>query len=134
MKDAMAIQSVRDSIVRQRTAAFAVAALILYPLGILMPVVALERLGHRQETSILGGISELLGSGHLILALIVLVCSIVIPLCKLAGLLLLTSEHVPISSRGRDLVWRFLEITGRWGMLDVLLVAGLVAAVKLTPG
>lgn len=131
MNDSMSIQSTRDSVVRQRTAAFAIAALLLYPLGISMPVVALERLGHRQETSILGGISELLGSGHMVLALIVLVCSIIIPLCKLAGLLVLSSERVPISSYGRDQVWRFLEITGRWGMLDVLLVAGLVAAVKL---
>lgn len=131
MNDSMGIQSTRASVVRQRTAAFAIAALLLYPLGISMPVVALERFGHRQETSILGGISELLGSGHVILALIVLICSIVVPVCKLAGLLVLSSERVPISSHGRDLVWRFLEITGRWGMLDVLLVAALVAAVKL---
>lgn len=131
MNDTVGVQDVRDSIVRQRTAAFALAALVLYPLGITMPVVALEQLGHRQETSILGGISELLSSGHVILALIVLVCSIVVPISKLAGLLVLSSERVPISSHGRGLVWRFLEITGRWGMLDVLLVAGLVAAVKL---
>ena len=131
MNETLRIQHARDSLVRQRTAAFALAAVMLYPLGILMPVVAMERFGYRQETSILGGISELLGSGRVILALIVLVCSVVVPLCKLAGLLVLASEHVPISSRGRDRVWRFLEITGRWGMLDVLLVAGLVAAVKL---
>ncbi|MCH2145268.1 MAG: paraquat-inducible protein A [Phycisphaerales bacterium] len=121
----------RDSLVRQRTAAFALAALLLFPLGILMPVVAMERFGFRQETSIIGGTSELLASGHVVLAIIVLVCSILIPVCKLTGLLVLSSRHLPIGSRGRDLVWRFLEVTGRWGMLDVLLVAALVAAVKL---
>lgn len=131
MTQALDMPEHRISMVRQRTAAFALSALLLYPLGILLPVVALERFGHRQETSILGGISELLGSGHVILGIIVLVCSIFLPLFKLAGLLVLSSETIPLGSRGRDLVWRFLEITGRWGMLDVLLVAALVAAVKL---
>ena len=121
----------RVSLVRQRTAAFALSALMLYPLGILLPVVALERFGHRQETSILGGISELMSSGHLVLATIVFVCSICLPLFKLGGLLVLASESIPLGDRGRDRVWRLLEITGRWGMLDVLLVAALVAAVKL---
>ena len=120
-----------ESIVRQRTAAFSASALLLYPLGILMPVVELTRFGHVHETSILGGISGLVSTGHWFLGLVVLVCSVVIPVCKLAGLLVLSSERVPIGRRGRDVVWRFLEITGRWGMLDVLLVAGLVAAVKL---
>jgi hypothetical protein len=69
--------------------------------------------------------------GHLRAAIIVLVCSIIIPVCKLTGLLVLSSEQFPIGALGRDRVWRFLEITGRWGMLDVLLVAALVAAVKL---
>ena len=121
----------RVSLVRQRTAAFALSALMLYPLGILLPVVALERFGHRQETSILGGIAELMSSGHLVLAAIVLICSICLPLFKLGGLLVLSSERIPLGARGRDRVWRLLEITGRWGMLDVLLVAALVAAVKL---
>ena len=118
----------RVSLVRQRTAAFALSALMLYPLGILLPVVALERFGHRQETSILGGIAELMSSGHLVLAAIVLICSICLPLFKLGGLLVLSSERIPLGARGRDRVWRLLEITGRWGMLDVLLVAALVAA------
>jgi uncharacterized paraquat-inducible protein A len=131
MSQASRPDSARDSVVRQRTAAFALSALLLFPLGILMPVVAMERFGFRQETSILGGTSELLASGHVILAIIVLVCSIIIPVCKLTGLLVLSSEQFPIGALGRDRVWRFLEITGRWGMLDVLLVAALVAAVKL---
>lgn len=123
--------SERTGLVRQRTAAFAVAALLLFPFGITMPVVALEQFGHWNETSIISGIAELLASGHPVLALIVLACSIIIPLLKLTGLLVLSIDRLPIGARGRDRVWRFLELTGRWGMLDVLLVAGLVAMVKL---
>ncbi len=131
MNQNVEISASHASIVRQRTAAFAASALLLYPLGILLPVLKLERFGHVHETSIVGGISDLISTGHWFLGLVVLVCSVVIPVCKLAGLLVLSSEHVPVGERGRDIVWRFLEITGRWGMLDVLLVAGLVAAVKL---
>lgn len=131
MNDHAGLATSSPGIVRQRTSAFAMAALILYPLGIFLPVIELERFGHSQSTSILGGISQLLSSGHWILALIVFLCSVVIPICKLAGLLVLANERLPIGTSARDFVWRFLEITGRWGMLDVLLVAGLVAAVKL---
>jgi paraquat-inducible protein A len=131
MSENAEISAASSSIIRQRTAAFASAALVLYPLGILLPVVELQRLGHVHQTSILGGISDLFSVGHWFLALVVFVCSVVIPVCKLAGLLVLANERFPVSTRSRDAVWRFLEITGRWGMLDVLLVAGLVAAVKL---
>jgi paraquat-inducible protein A len=131
MSEHAEISASSNSIVRQRTAAFASAALVLYPLGIFLPVIELERLGHVHRTSILGGISDLLSMNHWFLALVILVCSVVIPICKLAGLLVLSIERFPVSPRNRDVVWRFLEITGRWGMLDVLLVAGLVAAVKL---
>jgi len=121
----------RESLVRQRTAACALGALVLFPIGIMMPMVAIERFGHRQETSIVGGVSELLSSGHGILAAVILLCSIVFPALKLAGLLVLSIERIPFGVRARARTWRLLEVTGRWGMLDVLLVAALVAAVKL---
>jgi len=131
MNESAEISLPQASLIRQRTAAFAWAALLLYPLGIFLPVVELKRFGHVNETSIVGGISELISSGYWLLGIVVLVCSVVIPVCKLAGLLVLSSERVPVGTSVRDVVWKLLEITGRWGMLDVLLVAALVAAVKL---
>ncbi len=50
---------------------------------------------------------------------------------KLASLVFLSIGSPTIGCRKRTIATRLLELSGRWGMLDVLLVAGLVAAVKL---
>ncbi|MDY7107577.1 MAG: paraquat-inducible protein A [Planctomycetota bacterium] len=114
-----------------RTAAFALAALILYPFAVGLPMVEVERFGHASEASILEGVATLFAAGHLIVGVIVLLCSIVFPLGKLLALLTLSAGGVMMRRRHRLLTYRVVEWTGRWGMLDVLLVAILVAVVKL---
>ena len=113
------------------TAALALAALILYPLGVSLPVLRLERLGHVQETSILGGSVSLLTHGQVFIGLAVIICSVFIPLLKLGGLLILCSERAILAAHHQARMYRWIEIAGRWGMLDVLLVAITIAAVKL---
>ena len=121
-------------------AAVALAALICYPLGITLPVLRLERMGHVQEASIWSGMIALIESGQMVIGVIVLVCSIVIPVVKLAGLFFLCVRTPAIRRRHQARLYRWIERAGRWGMIDVLLVALLVAAVKLgdlvriTPG
>jgi paraquat-inducible protein A len=114
------------------TAAIALAAIILYPIAMTLPMLRIERFGHQNETSILRGIIELLSSGQIIVGVIVLFCSIIFPLGKLIGMLLLTTGGLGMmAQRHKALTYRLIEFTGRWGMLDVLLVAVLVAALKL---
>ncbi len=117
------------SLLRQRVFALSLAALILYPHAVELPVMTLTRFGHATSTSILGGIAMLWQDGHGVLAAIVAICSVVVPLGKLLTLLWLAAAGERSPWRGRLLAT--LEVTGRWGMLDVLLVAVLVAAVKL---
>ena len=123
-----------------RTAAIALSALILYPLAIGLPMITVSRFGHQNEASIVTGIVELFERGHLLIGVIVLLCSLVIPLMKLAGLLILSTGGLGLQRRHRALTYRLIEWTGRWGMLDIFLVAVLVAALKLgdlvevTPG
>lgn len=116
---------------RRRVIAFALAALILYPFAVWLPVMGVERLGHVHEAGILGGGLELMLGGELLLGLLVLVCSVVVPLVKLTGLLLLASTRHLVSGSQAGRLFRFIEGSGRWGMLDVLLVAMLAALVKL---
>lgn len=113
------------------TAALALAALVLLPLGVTLPVLRLERLGHLSEASIWSGGVSLLADGQLFVGLVVLVCSVLLPLLKLIALFTLAGGGPLLRPRMRALTWRLVEWTGRWGMLDVLLVALLVAAVKL---
>ncbi len=123
-----------------RTAAFACAALVLYPAAMLLPVMRIEQFGHAQATSILGGTIDLLAHGHVGIGLVILICSVVVPIAKLMTLLTLTGMPGALRHHHRALAHHLLEWTGRWGMLDVLAVAVVVAALKLgdmvevTPG
>lgn len=113
------------------TAALALAALVLYPLAISLPMIRVEQFGHHQEASIIKGAVTLMGSGQIIVGLIVLICSVVLPLGKLLALLTLSSAAGFMGRRHRAFTYRVVKWTGRWGMLDVLLVAILVAVLKI---
>ena len=114
-----------------RAAALTVAALVLYPLAVGLPIMRIEKFGHFHDSSILQGTATLFQSGHIVIALIIFICSIVLPVGKLIALLTLAIGAGRLPSRHRALTYRVVEWTGRWGMLDVLLVAIVVAAVKI---
>ena len=114
-----------------RTAALALAALLLYPVAVGVPMLTISQLGHANETSLLAGVITLLSSGQLFVGLVVLLCSIVLPLGKLAALLVLSTGATRLTAHHRAWTYRIVEWTGRWGMLDVLLVTLLVAVLKL---
>jgi paraquat-inducible protein A len=124
----------------RRAGAFALAALALYPPAMLLPVLEVEKMGHSRSATIWSGVVELLTHGQVLVGIVVLVCSIVIPLGKIGGIIWLSrilrgrwnqALHVEVSRKGRSRVLRVIEWLGRWGMVDVLLVAILIAAVKL---
>ncbi len=78
-----------------------------------------------------GNVSTLLSRGHIIVGLVVLLCSMVFPVLKLAALVVLSTGGSALRRHHRALTYRMVEWAGRWGMLDVLLVAILVAVLKL---
>ncbi len=119
------------SVANRLCGAVAVSALICYPLGILLPVMKLQELGHVTETSIWAGTVSLLAHGQILVGLVVLVCSVVVPVLKLAGLFLLCARPAWLGRHHKAAVYRSIEVAGRWGMIDVLLVALVVAALKL---
>ncbi len=112
-------------------AALALAGLILYPFAILLPVLRLEEMGHATTTNIWDGMVSLFASGQLLVGVIVLIGSVVAPLGKLGAMLALCLGDLLLHRRHQAFTYRAVEWLGRWGMLDVLLVATLVAAVKL---
>lgn len=125
---------------RQRAAAVTLVAVVLYPFAITTPIMTLERMGHESVASVWSGTIGLLNEGHYATGLTVLLFSIVAPIVKLSTLLLLSTVSGPFSDRQRAVAFRAVEFVGRWGMMDVMLVAVLVAIVKLgdlvevTPG
>jgi paraquat-inducible protein A len=109
--------------------ALSLTALVLYVPAVLLPMMRLETLGHTHEASILDGVSQLLAHGQVFIGLVILVFSLVLPPLKLLALLLVSTRLLPVGGRAR--LFRGVELLGRWGMLDVLVVAVLIAFVKL---
>jgi paraquat-inducible protein A len=54
-----------------------------------------------------------------------------LPISKLAGLVVLCAGGKRLRNEHRGLTFRLIDLTGRWGMLDVMLVAILVAVLKI---
>lgn len=124
------VSSLRRARSNARAFHLALAALILYPLAISLPIMRIERFGNVNEASIWTGSVGLLRQGEILVGGVVLVCSVLIPLAKLAGLMFITSRSALVSHRRRVHTYRWIEWTGRFGMLDVLLIAIVVAWIK----
>ncbi len=102
----------------------------MYFPAILLPILEIERMGHHHQTSLLGGTLDLIWHGSLFVGVVVLVFSICLPLIKLLALLELSYLGIA-KRRHRAWTYRLVEWAGRWSMMDVLLLALLVALVKL---
>lgn len=118
----------------------ALAALVLYPLAMTLPVMEIQRFGHINTVSVWSGMVGLLSDGHLFVGIAVLMFSVVAPLGKLGSLFVLCAGRRQFTEQEQARVYRFVKLIGKWGMVDVMLVAVLVAVVKLgavvtvTPG
>ena len=121
---------VSGSAAASRTAAAAMAALVLFWPAILLPILEIERLGHRHTSSILTGTLELIAHGDWFVGGIVLAFSIVFPLVKILLLLELSLLDL-LHRRHKAWIYRVMELAGKWSMMDVLLLAFLVMLVKL---
>jgi paraquat-inducible protein A len=80
------------------------------------------------------GVITLLKHGMMPIAAVVFIASILVPTFKLVGIALLlysVQRHQPLSARQRILMYRFIEFIGRWSMLDIFVIAILVAVVNL---
>jgi len=117
----------------QRTWAFLIAAYALYLPANLLPITVTRSIFGTQRDTILSGVVYLWQGGSWAIALVVFVASIVVPLLKLFSLTLLVVS-VQHRWRGEALrrakLYRFLELVGRWSMLDVYVVTILVALVR----
>lgn len=120
-----------DSIVR--TWALLLTAAILYIPANVLPIMTVNYLGQGSPSTILGGVLDLIQAGMLPIALVVFVASILVPTFKLVGLSILlysVQRHQRMSARQRIVMYRFIEWIGRWSMLDIFVIAILVAVVS----
>jgi paraquat-inducible protein A len=109
------------------------AALMLIPANV-YPVMTVIQFGQGEPNTILSGVMHLIDSGMWPLALLVFFASFVVPLSKIAVLVLLLVTVQKGSAwrrRDRTLLYRVTEVVGAWSMIDIFLVGILVALVNL---
>ncbi len=121
----------RQTVGNHWSEALALAALLLYPAAMLLPMLHIERLGHSHADSLLSGLVALFAEGYWLVGGVVLLFSVILPPLKLLTLWLLSAASTRWRAHHRAFAYRWIERLGRWSMLDVMLVAILVAFVKV---
>lgn len=116
-----------------KTSALLIAATFMYIPANILPIMNVTYLGSGQADTIMQGIIHLIEGGMWPLALIVFVASMVVPLLKLlvmGGLLLSIHFHSHWRPIERKKLFHITEFVGRWSMVDIFVVAILVALVQ----
>ncbi len=116
----------------QRTWALTIAALLLYFPANLLPVLRLESFYGDQQNTIIGGVIQFWQEADYPVAIIIFVASVLIPALKITFIVALClAARSGRSPRGMTRLYRVTEFIGRWSMVDVFVVAILVAVVQL---
>lgn len=102
------------------------AALIVA--GVLTPSVFRPKLFGGDEYTVFGAVSQLAGSGLWVLATIVIVFSVFFPLAKT----LVAAVIFRVGNRTSKRTAQVMQFLGKWSMLDVFLVALLIALTQLS--
>ena len=111
-------------------ALLALLAMVVLTIGILLPFVSMSKFGVDRSYSLIGGIIELYDRGYAFLGTILLVFSVIFPYVKLLGLLIATSALVNLSDRTRQRLHHLAAITGRYSLLDILVVAIMIVVIR----
>ena len=116
----------------QRTWALTIAAVALYFPANLLPVLRMESFAGDKQNTIIGGVIEFWQAGDYPVALIIFGASVVIPVLKIISIAALCrASRTGRRPRRMTRIYRMTEFVGRWSMVDVFVVAILVAVVQL---
>ena len=124
----------RDTDSLQRVWAWLFAGMIAYIPANIYPMLLTSTVVERSESTIIGGVIELIEYGSIGIAIIVFVASVLIPIGKFVAIAYLAISIQRGSTRdphSRHKAYEVVEFIGRWSMIDVFVVAILAALVQL---
>jgi len=127
------------------TWALVITSLILFFPANMLPIMRVDFLGVPDRSTILDGIIYFFMHGSIGIGLIILIASILVPVYKIIGLIIIL---VTIRSgknrylKQKSKMFRFIEFIGRWSMLDIFVVAilsvlvdfGFLTSIHTAPG
>ncbi|MEM1074532.1 MAG: paraquat-inducible protein A [Pseudomonadota bacterium] len=129
------LQSRRKNSTQKAWAWLITGVLFLIP-GNLFPLLINSILGSTSGHTILEGVILFYEAGNYTVALVILVASFVLPIAKIliiAFLLLSIEFRWAVDHHKRLIMYEFIELVGRWSMIDIFVVALLVGLVQLGP-
>ena len=118
----------------RNTWALLLSAIAMYVPANVLPIMSVVSLGNTQSDTILSGVIYFLKHGDWPLALVIFTASVLVPLLKMLALiylLLSVQRRSPLRRNQRTRLYRLTELVGRWSMVDVFVVALLVALVQV---
>lgn len=118
----------------ERVLAWWLAGLIAYIPANLYPMLRTQFLGTTTDSTIVGGVVDLVHHGSYAVGGIVFFASVVIPVSKFLAIGYLAvsiGRHSHLSYHQRTMLYEVVEFVGRWSMVDVFVVAILAALVNL---
>ena len=128
--DATLFKHQKNSI--NRTLAFAITGFILFVISNLFPLLSLKAIGLTQESSLLSTALALFEADRPLLSLIILLTTFIFPATTLLGTIyVLIQVKTNCANTYTAPLFRFLRSTDAWGMLEIFMLAILVALVKL---
>ncbi len=117
--------------------AFLLASVVFYIPANLYPMMYTVSLGQTEGSTIMGGVVMLWQMGSWPIALVIFIASVFIPMAKMFALawLYYCASKKPNDSTNEAIkrlkIYRMTEFIGRWSMVDIFVVAILVALVQL---
>ena len=127
----------------QRTWALLGASAIMYIPANVYPIMTTTSLGNSSPSTIIGGVVQLIQMGSWPIAAVIFIASVIVPVGKLVALTwlcLVVKRSSALNAQSRTRLYRLTEFIGRWSMVDVFVVAILVALIRagslmsITPG
>lgn len=118
----------------QRVLVFTITATILYIPANVLPITVTYQLGNEINSTIIGGVFFLWHHGSYPVALVILVASVMVPSGKILSLYYLCwviYRGEKFNQKENTILYRIVELIGRWSMVDVFVVSLLVALIQL---
>jgi len=117
----------------QKTMAFLITSCVLYIPANFLPIMETTQLGRTLQSTIIQGVVQLWELGSYGVALVIFVASVVVPILKMISITWLSWMVVrkkPISHAKANQIYNLTEFVGKWSMVDVFVVALLVALIQ----
>ena len=117
-----------------RTWALLITSIILFIPANTLTIMNVIHFGRDDPSTIMGGVILLLQMGSYSVAFVVFTASILVPLFKMTGILMILLSltlNINLTDSQRIKMFRIIDFIGRWSMLDIFVISILAALVNI---